>query len=110
MMGEHRSPIMRQALAADEASPAHKSPKGEPGSPPVPFRKRREEGMSAEAPYLLAGAAPPLFACALHSLRNFLRSLPCRPLASASLEHSIEAAVRGFSAFSLLAGAGAAVC
>src|SRR6266478_1968412 len=35
----------------------------------------------------------------LHSERNFLRSLPCSPLASASFEHSREAAVRGFSAF-----------
>src|SRR3954470_24427256 len=40
-----------------------------------------------------------LSALALHSERNFLRSLPCRPLASASFEHSSEAAVRGFSAF-----------
>src|SRR5258705_12614441 len=35
----------------------------------------------------------------LHSERNFLRSLPCSPLASACFEHSSEAAVRGFSAF-----------
>src|SRR5258708_34649469 len=35
----------------------------------------------------------------LHSERNFLRSLPLSPLASASFEHSSEAAVRGFSAF-----------
>src|SRR6202140_5326577 len=41
----------------------------------------------------------------LHSERNFLRSLPLSPLASASFEHSSEAAVRaGFSAF-LSAGA-----
>src|SRR5437763_982117 len=49
----------------------------------------------------------------LQSERNFLRSLPCSPLASASLEHSSEAAVRGFSAFfSVAAGAaaGAEVC
>src|SRR5579871_277800 len=58
-------------------------------------------------PYLLAGA--PLADCSfLHSERNFLRSLPCRPLASASFEHSSEAAVRGFSAFfSVAAGAAA---
>src|SRR6202000_653145 len=58
--------------------------------------------------YLLAGA-PPLAACSfLQSERNFLRSLPCRPLASASLEHSSEPAVRGFSAFfSVAAGAAA---
>src|SRR6266403_981972 len=36
----------------------------------------------------------------LHSERNFLRSLPLSPLASASFEHSSEAAVlAGFSAF-----------
>ncbi len=45
--------------------------------------------------------------------RNFLRSLPCRPLASASLEHSSDSALRGFSAFFsagaiLVAGAGVA--
>src|ERR1700685_828656 len=34
------------------------------------------------------------FAAALHSERNFLRSLPCSPLASASLEHSSDAALR----------------
>src|ERR1700749_3237231 len=58
--------------------------------------------------YLLAGA-PPLTACSfLQSERNFLRSLPCRPLASASFEHSSEAAGRGFSAFfSVAAGAAA---
>src|SRR5882757_5399153 len=51
-------------------------------------------------------AAPGLSPAALrHSERNFLRSLPCRPLASASLEHSSEAAVCGFSAFGALASA-----
>ena len=44
----------------------------------------------------------------LHSERNFLRSLPCSPLASASFEHSSEAEVRGFSAF-FSAGAFASV-
>src|SRR3954468_3642519 len=45
-------------------------------------------------------AAPALSAAVfLHSERNFLRSLPLSPLASASFEHSSEAAVRGFSAF-----------
>src|SRR5262249_10772973 len=39
----------------------------------------------------------------------FLRSLPCRPLASASFEHSSEAAVRGFSALAAGAAAGAGV-
>src|SRR6202171_4349256 len=40
----------------------------------------------------------------LHSDMNFLRSLPWTPLVSASVEHSSDAAVRGFSAF-LSAGA-----
>src|SRR6202171_4111653 len=35
----------------------------------------------------------------LQSDMNFLRSLPWTPLVSASLEHSSDAAVRGFSAF-----------
>jgi len=44
---------------------------------------------------------------------NFLRSLPWTPFASASFEHSSEAAVRGFCAFfsavvAFAAGAGAA--
>src|ERR1700732_4069643 len=54
-------------------------------------------------------AAAPLEADSfLQSERNFLRSLPCSPLASASFEHSGEAALRGFSAFfSVAAGAAA---
>ena len=53
------------------------------------------------------------FAAFLHSDMNFLRSLPCRPLASASFEHSSDSALRGFSAFFsagaiLVAGAGVA--
>src|SRR5271154_5517320 len=44
----------------------------------------------------------------LQSERNFLRSLPCSPLASASLEHSRDAAVCGLAAI-LSAAAGAAV-
>src|SRR5438874_6243771 len=47
------------------------------------------------SPYHFALGAAPF----LQSERNFLRSLPCSPLASASFEHSSEAAVRGFSAF-----------
>src|SRR5580693_6793925 len=44
----------------------------------------------------------------LQSERNFLRSLPCSPLASASLEHSMDAAVCGLAAFlSVAAGAAA---
>src|SRR5262245_92736 len=57
----------------------------------------------------------------MHSERNFLRSLPCRPLASACLEHSSDSAERSFAGFfSVVAGAavvfasvlaaGAAVC
>src|SRR6476620_5022461 len=55
----------------------------------------------------------------LHSDMNFLRSLPWRLLPSASLEHSSEAAVRGFTVFfstgailgaGVAAGAGVAVC
>src|SRR4051812_31184881 len=52
----------------------------------------------------------------LHSERNFLRSLPRSPLASACLEHSRDAVVRGFSAFfsagAIFAGGapGAVVC
>src|SRR3954469_1660867 len=40
----------------------------------------------------------------LHAARNFCRSLPCRPLASACLEHSTDFALR-----SLVAGALGAV-
>src|SRR3984957_14371777 len=43
----------------------------------------------------------------LHSERNFLRSLPCSPLASASLEHSIDSALWAFAGLAI--GAGAAV-
>ena len=43
----------------------------------------------------------------LHSERNFLRSLPCSPLASASLEHSIDSGLWTFAGFAI--GAGAAV-
>jgi len=67
-------------------------------------RRSRRTLMSA---YLEAGAAPPL-ACALHSERNFLRALPCRPLASASFEHSIEAALCGLVLLPVAAGAGEA--
>src|SRR5947209_17699541 len=56
----------------------------------------------------LALSAPPF----LHSERNFLRSLPCKPLASASFEHSRDAAVRGLAILSagaiFPAGAGVA--
>src|SRR5258707_12445507 len=44
----------------------------------------------------------------LHCDMNFLRSLPWTPLVSASLEHSSDAAVRGFSAFFSAGGAFAA--
>jgi hypothetical protein len=55
------------------------------------------EGETREVNYFPGLSA--LAALALHSERNFLRSLPWRPLASASFEHSSEAAVCGFSAF-----------
>ena len=64
-----------------------------------------ERGLSD---YFDAGAALAA-ASFLHSARNFLRSLPCRPLASASFEHSSEAALRGFSALAAGAAAGAGV-
>src|SRR6266446_4973285 len=58
----------------------------------IPRLERKREGR------YFALSAPPA-AVFLHSARNFLRSLPLSPLASASFEHSREAAVRGFSAF-----------
>src|SRR5690349_15836170 len=54
---------------------------------------------SAQAAFLAA-----LARSFLHLARNTLRSLPCRFLASACFEHSIESAVRG------LAGAFGVVC
>src|SRR4029077_4465858 len=45
----------------------------------------------------------------LHSERNFLRSLPCSPLASACFEHSSDSAVRAFFSAGVLASAGALV-
>src|SRR6185437_12573034 len=64
--------------------------------------------------YFAAGAVFSA-ACFLQSERNFLRSLPCRPLASASFEHSTEAAecTTGFLsifAAGAAAGAGAVPC
>src|SRR4051794_36210448 len=55
-----------------------------------------------------AGAAMPALAVLTHSERNFLRSLPCRPLASACLEHSSDSAECSFGAF-LSVGAAAVV-
>src|SRR5471032_1426926 len=77
--------------------------------PPPPVRKCRI-GQSLSACDPLAGGENHSALSAadfLHSERNFLRSLPCRPLASASLEHSSEAAVCTTGAFSAF-GAGAA--
>src|SRR3990170_3925798 len=62
----------------------------------------RKPGQGA-AQFALAAAA------FLHSERNFLRSSPCNPLASACLEHSSETAVRGFAAFFSAAAGGAVV-
>src|SRR5438034_8354901 len=76
------------------------------------YRKRctvLEQAVISRGHFALSAAA------FLHSERNFLRSLPLSPLASASFEHSSEAAVRGFSAFfsagaifGVVAGAGVA--
>src|SRR5579872_7268492 len=41
----------------------------------------------------------------LHSERNFLRSLPCNPLASACLEHSTDSALRGLAVLAMGAAA-----
>jgi hypothetical protein len=54
---------------------------------------------------LAASSAFVLFAL-MQSLRNFLRSLPFNPFASASLEHSIEAAERGLLAVVAAAAGG----
>jgi hypothetical protein len=54
---------------------------------------------------LAASSAFVLFALT-QSLRNFLRSLPFSPFASACLEHSIEAAERGFLAVVVAAAGG----
>jgi hypothetical protein len=52
------------------------------------------------------GLAAASFASFLHWLMNLWRSLPWMSLASACFEHSIDAALRGFSAFfSVAAGA-----
>src|ERR1700730_5941411 len=56
-------------------------------------------------------AAAPLEAASfLQSERNFLRSLPCSPLASASLEHSSEAALWTIGALVSVFAAGVVVC
>ena len=60
--------------------------------------------MSDVSDYFLSAAAR------LHSERNFLRSLPCNPLASASLEHSSEAALWTMGALVSVLAAGAGVC
>jgi hypothetical protein len=80
---------MRHAIAAMQATPA------------IARRRHRKFARSGHGPRAGGGAANSAFAAAafLHSRRNFLRSLPLSPLASASFEHSSEAAVRGFSAF-----------
>src|SRR4030081_1138529 len=45
----------------------------------------------------------------MHSLRNFLRSLPLSALASACFEHSSDSAVRGLASFFSAAGGLASV-
>lgn len=54
----------------------------------------------------LAASSAFVFFALMQSLRNFLRSLPFSPFASASVEHSIEAAERGFLAIVLAAAGG----
>src|SRR6202790_3398348 len=53
----------------------------------------RGNGKSRDRYFALAAAS------FLHSAMNFLRSLPWTALVSASLEHTSDAAVRGFAAF-----------
>src|SRR3954467_7616684 len=92
--------------------------------------RQRDAAMHAAAPWrhraraaglgrYIFGWAAESFAVFLQSDMNFLRALPCRLLPSASLEHSSEAAVRGFAAFfsagaifaaGVAVGAGVAVC
>ena len=58
---------------------------------PLSDRRRRE------------GVAQAFFISLMHLDRNFLRTFPCRPFASACLEHSIDAALRGVAgAFSFI--------
>src|ERR1700760_3998063 len=74
--------------------------------------KRRALGQirCLRAYFVAAGAPASLSLASLrHSERNFLRSLPCRPLASAPFEHSSEAAecTTGFLSIFAAGAAGA---
>src|ERR1700730_12452499 len=98
----------------------HPSPR--PGLRPRPKNVLAQMRMRGQCPGSVALVQFILaFASFLHSAMNFLRSLPCSVLVSASFEHSSEAAVRGAAAFFsagaifvsgavFAAGAGAAVC
>jgi hypothetical protein len=71
------------------------------GSTSRPHRALAGDAAVGAFTYLLVDCAHFALSAAafLHPDMNFLRSLPWTPLASASFEHSSEAAVRGFSAF-----------
>src|SRR5271168_3489741 len=58
-----------------------------------PILLHQEDGEKPKRGYFFSMAA------FLHSERNFLRSLPCNPLASASLEHSIDSGLWTFAGF-----------
>src|SRR5262245_50231365 len=98
---------MQPASSSPSASRAHPTcaPRGTPNRDRARLGKgvAATQGETAEA-YDFALSA----ASFLHSARNFLRSLPCRPLASASLEHSIDSAEWGLAIF-LSAGAAVSV-
>src|SRR5215472_12247200 len=61
-------------------------------------RNMGSRGWSARGHFDLAAPAP-AFASFMQSERNFFRSLPWSPFSSACFEHSIDSALRGFSAF-----------
>src|SRR5215469_8165448 len=62
----------------------------------LPYLMRK--GWSARGHFDLAAPAA-AFASFRQSERNFFRSLPWSPFSSACFEHSIDSALRGFSAF-----------
>src|SRR5262249_47160264 len=76
-------------------------------------RNMGSRGWSTRGHFDLAAPAA-AFASFRQSERNFFRSLPWSPFSSACFEHSIDSALRGFSAFlgaAVVAGAAAgAVC
>ena len=83
----------RQANSAGVRSRARGKPEEASAAtahPSLPLARGRERSQRTRS--LLGGSAS-FAASACIRRRNFLRSLPCSPLASASLEHSIEAAL-----------------